>query len=147
MSIPHDPGANGNGDQDDDLAPLPDDFVVPDDASALAGDRAAHRISGLPELDPLLVRSIFAAVAGFVSTFAMFTGLMAIMAGCSDEAECAAAFPGPVASFLVLFTPVLTAVFIIIGIRFAKERRTRLRLVTIAIFVPIVLAAIYFTLL
>ena len=144
MSTPFDPARDGDPDRDDDLAPLPDDFVVPDDASALANDRAAHRISGLPELDPVLVRSIFAAVAGFVCTFAMFTGLMTIMAGCKNEAECTAMFPGPLPSFLVLFTPMLTGILVAIALRFAKARRTKLRLLTAAIILPVVLAAVYF---
>ena len=147
MPTPTDPAASGDDDRHDDLAPLPDDFVVPDDASALAHDRAAHRISGLPELDPVLLRSIFAAVAGFVCTFAMFTGLMTIMAGCKTEAECAAEFPGLFPSFLVLFTPVLTGLLIALALRLAKSRRTKLRLLTAAIVLPVVLAAIYFVVL
>lgn len=144
MSTEQPPAA---GDEEpDDLAPLPDDFVVPDDASALEHDRAAHRMSGLPQLDPLLVRSIFAAIIGFVSTFAMFTGITASMMTCVTEAECAAAFPGPVPSFIALFTPLVTALFIIAGIRIAKKQRTRILLVTGAMIAPIVLAAIYFVL-
>lgn len=147
MSTPFGPGENGDADRDDDLAPLPDDFVVPDDASALAHDRAAHRISGLPELDGLLIRTIFAAVIGFVSTFAMFTGLMTIMASCKTEAECTAAFPGLLPSFLVLFTPVITGALVAIALRLAKSRPAKVRLLNIAIVTPIALAALYFVLL
>lgn len=132
---------------DDDLTPLPDDFVVPDDASELAHDRAAHRISGLPEFDPIVMRSIFAAISGFVCTFAMYAGIMSLNAGCATEAECNERTMSLISTVIVIFTPVLTALVIILATRPKIPRRARITIATIGIVLPVILAVIYYILL
>lgn len=129
---------------DDDLTPLPDDFVVPDDASALAHDRAAHRISGLPEFDPIVVRSIFAAVSSFVCTFAMYAGIMSLNAGCATEAECNERTMSLTSTLIVIFTPVLAAVVIILATRPRIPRRARITIATVGIVLPVILAVVYY---
>ena len=139
--------ASDDDGEEPDLEPLPEDFVVPDDASALEHDRAAHRLSGLPELDPILVRLIITFVVGFVATFAMFTGITSRMMSCTTEIECTAAGPGPIPGFLVLFTPLLTAACALIGYNVAKSQAARRRWLTASIILPIVCATVYFILL
>lgn len=129
---------------DDDLTPLPDDFVVPDDASALAHDRAAHRISGLPEFDPIVVRSIFAAISSFVCTSAMYAGIMSLNAGCATEAECNERTMSLTSTLIVILTPVLAAVVIILATRPRIPRRARITIATVGIVLPVILAVVYY---
>ena len=130
--------------QGPDRGPLPDDWVAPDDASSLDRDRAAHRMSGLPTLDPIVVRVILALGIGFVSTFAMFMGFTSRMMACETKAECVSAYPGAVPAFLVLFTPVMTAALVLVATMVVKSRRLRGRLLLGAIALPIVCAIVYF---
>lgn len=130
---------------DDELEPLPEDFVIPDDASALARDRAAHRMSGLPTVDPILIRVILTLVIGFLCTFAMFMVVTSKQMICANETECAAAALSPLQTGLVLFTPLITAAAALLALKLPKSPTTRKRLLTAAIFVPIVCAIVYFT--
>lgn len=105
---------------DDELEPLPEDFVIPDDASALARDRAAHRMSGLPSVDPILIRVILTLVIGFLCTFAMFMVVTSKQMICANETECAAAALSPLQTGLVLFTPLITAAAALLALKAAE---------------------------
>ena len=133
--------------EDENLEPLPDDFVIPDDASALGRDRDAHRLSGLPRMDAVVTRSLFAAIIGFVCTFAMYAGIISLNAGCKTEEECTSNQMSLIPTLIIILTPVVVAFLLIAANRPALARRVRLTLATIGIILPPVLVLLYYALL